>query len=459
LVLDLWRKLEVSATLDQAVHVLQQHRPYHESDHVLAQVLNLFVGGTCIEDQATLQLDQAVLRMLDTDRFPDPTTSGDFLRRFDNRTNAGSLDALRSAVDTTQKKAWAMLRKRPRRRNKLGRMGLVDMDSHIISLTANQKEGADFSYTGKWSYHPLLLTLANTSEVLAVRNRPGNAASAEGVEDLLDEHLPRVAEVFDEVLVRGDSGFDRASIRAVCARKNARFALVARRRKPWMEHAASVPEDQWTQWVPPSRRRSEARRAAPEFRSRQKGVNHRRAKALSRRYVTKWKDAQWVTEMSRKPTVGEEPCRVIIIRELIKETWSPIQPCLFESYGYRFIVTDLPAQFTASDVIDQTYQRCDQENLIEQLKNELVMWRMPVREAAGNAAWAEMARLAWNLSKWLCLLALPVQTVRWELKRFRRSFVYVAAEVLLRARQTWVRFNPAHRHVPALLAAHSRLGP
>ena len=65
------------------------------------------------------------------------------------------------------------------------------------------------------------------------------------------------------------------------------------------------------------------------------------------------------------------------------------------------------------------------------------------------------ATLAWTLA----LLALPLHTVRWEWKRFRRAFVYVATEVMLRSRQTVLRFNPVHRYVPAILQAHARLGP
>ncbi len=132
---------------------------------------------------------------------------------------------------------------------------------------------------------------------------------------------------------------------------------------------------------------------------------------------------------------------------------------LFDCYEYRFVITDLPASFTASDVVDHTYQRCDQENMIAQLGDGVAMWHMPAHKFAANEAWLELAPLAWNLVKWVALLALPLETLRWELKRFRRAFVTVAAEVVLRARQTWVRFNPSHRYTTTLLAAHSRLGP
>ena len=460
LLLSLWRQFNVADTIDDKVSVLQRHRPYHESDHVLAQVLNLFTGGTCIEDQATLQQDLAVLRLLGSERFPDPTTSGDFLRRFDERCNPGALDGLREATDQVRQEVWSDLQKRHKRRKaKLGKWGLVDMDSHIAEFTSRQKEGADFSYTGRWSYHPLLVSLANTSEVLAVRNRPGNVTSADGVEDLLDEQLPQVTEQFEHVVVRGDSAFDRASIRATCAQHGAHFATVARRRPGWVALAQDVPEEEWQDWLPPARRRAERRRRRRGYRHRRKGIDQRSARATQRGYSTLSKHGQWVTEVACRPTKKETDCRLIIVRELIQHSQPELQPVLIETYGYRYIITDLPDSFSPSDVVDQAYQRCDQENIIEQLKNELAMWRMPVREAAGNDAWLEIARLAWNIGKWLSLLALPLETLRWEWKRFRRSFVYVAAEVVLRSRQTWIRFNPSHRYIPTIMKAHRSLGP
>ena len=74
-----------------------------------------------------------------------------------------------------------------------------------------------------------------------------------------------------------------------------------------------------------------------------------------------------------------------------------------------------------------------------------------------NSAWLEIGRLAWNLGKWLAQLALPAEVVRWEWKRYRKAFVYVAAEVVKRSRQVWVRLSPAHRFADTLVKAHARL--
>lgn len=458
---DLWRSLKISERLDESVQVLRRHKLYHESDHVLAHTVNLFSGGTCIEDQAILQGDQAVLRMMGADHFPDPTTSGDFLRRFDEQDNPGALDELRRANDALQDEVWSRLTKRRKRRlRKLGTMGLVDLDSSIKKQSGNQKQGADFSYTGQWAYHPLLMTLANTTEILAVRNRPGNSASASGAAQLLDEHLPRVKRMYETVVVRGDSAFDTAEVRAVCEKHGVYFALVGRRttsRKDKTAAATRIAENDWEPWLPPARRKAEARRRKKGYRARRKGRNLRRQRALARGYLTKTKVRQWVAEVSSPPSMAEQPCRVIIIREQITLEIQPCQRELFPYYEHRLIVTNLPSEFSPSDVVDATYHRCDQENIIEQLGNELAMWRMPVREAAGNAAWIEMARLAWNMGKWLGLLALPLEVIRWEWKRFRRSYVYMAAEVLHRSRQVWVRLNPSHRYVLQLMEAQKCL--
>ena len=212
LVVPFVRRFKVAQILDHQVHVLKQYKPYHESDHILALAFNLYVGGTCLEDLAALQESEAVCRLVGACRLPDPTTAGDFLRRFSALINPGSLVALRGAIDTVQDAVWQTLAKR--RGSKRGRWGkrawsVVDLDGHIKELYGVQKGGADFSHTGKWSYHPLVVSLADSGECVAVRNRPGNMRSSEGASEVLHEVLPRVKRHARQVLVRADSDFDR----------------------------------------------------------------------------------------------------------------------------------------------------------------------------------------------------------------------------------------------------------
>ena len=133
------------------------------------------------------------------------------------------------------------------------------------------------------------------------------------------------------------------------------------------------------------------------------------------------------------------------------------QELLFDQYRYRFVVTNLPASVSAEEVIDLTYERCDQENLIEQMGSGLAAWRMPVAEFDGNSAWLEIARLAWNMAKWIAQLALPPEVVRWEWKRLRLHYVLVAAQALKRARQLWLRLLGPRSLIDPLLLAFDTL--
>jgi hypothetical protein len=124
------RSLGLHRAIDDALELLQSHRPFTESDHVLTHVYNLFVGGTCIEDIGHLQGSEPVRRMLGAVRIPDPTTAGDFLRRFDE----ASLGALDGAIDEGQEAVW-----RRRYGRKKADRAIVDLDSHVHPVYGDQK--------------------------------------------------------------------------------------------------------------------------------------------------------------------------------------------------------------------------------------------------------------------------------------------------------------------------------
>ncbi|MCH7926293.1 MAG: transposase [Planctomycetes bacterium] len=155
------------------------------------------------------------------------------------------------------------------------------------------------------------------------------------------------------------------------------------------------------------------------------------------------------------PLGSSKTYRLIIRRQLIEHYEG--QQFLFEEYRYRYIETNLPPSMSTQEVIDQTYERCDQENIVEQMGSGLAAWRMPVAEFAGNCAWLEIARLAWNFAKWIAFLALPVEVLRWKWKRFRQAWVFLAAQVTKRGRQVIVRLSGSHRFADSLVAAHQKL--
>jgi hypothetical protein len=434
------RKLGLPQLLDERLQVLKLHLPYTEADHVLAQAYNLYVGGTCLEDLANLQGSEAVRRILGACRLPDPTTAGDFLRRF----GQPELDALDEAIDETQDRVWH--RRFGRRRQPLA---IVDLDSHVREVYGVQKQGADLSYKGTWSYHPLVISLAGTQECLRLINRPGNAPSAEGASEQLQQLLPRLGRRFRRVVVRGDSAFLDHKILDTCADAGQHFAIVMPSYPNVYALADKLPKNAWRCFQPRARRNQPRTR-----RQRRRRPNLRRRTARRRNKRDLRLRRQWIAEIPYRPARCRHTYRLIIRRQLIEETDK--QGNLFDLWRYRLALTNLN-DLPADEVLDLTYQRCDQENLIEQLQNGLAGLRMPTGELMSNAAFLRCARLAHNLKSWLAQLVLPRETLRWEWKRFRHAFVYVAATVIHRARQVWVRLAASHRYHKDLVSALTRL--
>jgi hypothetical protein len=84
----------------------------------------------------------------------------------------------------------------------------IDADGTLVDTSGACKQGMDIAYNGTWGYHPLVVSLANTGEVLSVVNRSGNRPSHEGAAAEIDRAI-RVCRAggFRQVLVRGDTDF------------------------------------------------------------------------------------------------------------------------------------------------------------------------------------------------------------------------------------------------------------
>ncbi len=153
--------------IDRRLHLLKIHLPYHESDHVLNLAYNALCEGTCLQDLELRRQDEVYLDALGTQRIPDPTTAGDFCRRF----RAEDVHTLLDIINEVRQRVWA------RQSASFFDEARIDMDGVLVETTGECKIGMDMAYDGTWGYHPLVVSLANTSEVLSVLNRPGNRPS------------------------------------------------------------------------------------------------------------------------------------------------------------------------------------------------------------------------------------------------------------------------------------------
>ena len=88
--------------IDKRLHLLKHHLPYSESDHVLNIAFNALCGGTHMEDLELLRNAEVYMDALGTERIPDPTTAGDFCRRFDR----DDVEDLMTASNRARLEAW-----------------------------------------------------------------------------------------------------------------------------------------------------------------------------------------------------------------------------------------------------------------------------------------------------------------------------------------------------------------
>jgi len=173
-------RLELPRRIDERLCLFERYLPYHESDHVLSLAYNALCAGACLEDLELRRQDEAYLNLLDAERIPDPTTAGDFCRRFKRH----HLNALQGAYDEARMQVWS---EQPK---EFFAQARIEADGTLVATDAECKEGIDYcAYKGVWGYHPLVVTLANTGEVLRLLNRSGNRPSHEGAAPLLDESI------------------------------------------------------------------------------------------------------------------------------------------------------------------------------------------------------------------------------------------------------------------------------
>src|SRR3954469_9750902 len=192
------RKLGLAEAIDERLHLLKYHLPYHESDHVLNFAYNALCNGTCLDDIELRRNDVVFLDALGADRIPDPTTAGDFCRRF----KPDDVETLQDVFDRTRVKVW---KQQP---SDFFEEAVLDADGSLVATGAGCKQGIGIAYDGTWSYHPLIITLANTGEVLSIVNRSGNRPSHEGAAEQLDLAILLCRDAgFRRIYLRGDTDF------------------------------------------------------------------------------------------------------------------------------------------------------------------------------------------------------------------------------------------------------------
>jgi len=460
-ILLLAQKIELDKEIDRTLHVLKRHLPYHESDHVLNIAFNILAGGKRIEHLELRRNDEVYLDALGAERIPDPTTAGDFCRRF---TSEAEVVSLMNAINEARLRVWTQQPK------EFLDEAILDADGTIVETDAECKQGVDIGYNGKWGYHVHLVSLANTGEPLFLLNRSGNRPSQDRAGEYLNKGVALCVRAgFRKILLRGDTRIaenkdldpwdeqvlprdgttiaETADLDSWDDAGDIRFIFGYAAYDVLKARADELPAQAYSFLERPPRYmiktspRQQPERVKPEI-------------VRERGFKTIHLLEEMVAEFNYQPGACKKSYRMIVLRKRLGIDQGQMR--LFEEYRYFFYITN-DREMSAEDVVFSANDRCNQENLIAQLKSGVHALTTPVNDLVSNWAYMVMASLAWSLKAWSALL-VPVSPrhaakheaekrtlLRMEFATYRAAFIEMPCQIVRGGRRLIYRmlsWNP-----------------
>lgn len=453
MMLPLIKQVKLRENINDSITLFKLHAPYSEADHVLNISLNLLAGGTCLDHLEQRRTDEAYLEALGAQRIPDPTTAGDFCRRF------GPVDILRlqQAINDSRQIVW---KQQP---ESFFDEATIDVDGTTVETQGEKKQGIGINYKGQWGYHPLVVSLAQTREVLYLANRPGNRPSHEHAHFYLDLAAAQCQKAgFRKITFRGDTDFSQTQYLDGWDAKGIEFVFGFDAVPSLVAMAENIDKSQW-------KRLKRQKRQAAEPRAQR--ANVRQKIVVEKGYKNLQLVNETYTEVDYQPGSCGRSYRLVVVRKEIE--CSRGQQRLFDDdeTRYFFYITNKPASECAGrEVIRSANQRCNQENTISQLKASHCL-SAPLGDLNSNWAYMVIASLAWSLKQWSALLVRvkgnPNQRKKrgrihqWILKMefatFLNSLIMIPAQVIRGARKTTFRVLTNRPTVETLLTVHDHI--
>ena len=373
-------------------------------------------------------------------RIPDPTTAGDFTRRFDRE----DIVTLMECINVARQRVWK------EGRGEIFPEAMLDIDGTIASTYGECKEGMDISYKGIWGYVPLIISLANTKEVLYLVNRPGNMPSHAGAAEWIDRAIGLVKPHAVKVCLRGDTDFSLTENFDRWA-KEVDFIWGMDARGCLIKRAEELTAQEW-----------KVLERKPKYevktQERRKPENVKERIVIEREYKNIRLKSEQIGEFEYQPGKCNQSYRIVVVRKNLSVERG--ERVLFDDIRYFFYITTR-RDLTAAEVVALANGRCDQENVVEQVKNGVNAMKLPVRDLESNWAYMVMATLAWNIKAWFGIL-MPnrirgAQVVKMEFRRFLHTLVLLPCQIIRTGRKIVYRLMGYNDWLKDFFAAWKRI--
>jgi len=381
--------LKIPKILDNHVRVKQRDSGYPESEHILALAANAFVGGDFLDDLEALREDDAIKMAIGRKEIPDPTTAGDFCRRF----KLGHILQINKAFAEIEHEVY-------KQRKEVSNL-TVDVDAKVHEVYGKKKQGAAKAYNGVYSLQPMYAFADETDELLHVEMRSGNTHPGAKAVSYLKRLAKKIPTLVKRIYLRSDSAFYNREVVEFCEEKGWEFSITADQTAALLRAINALAPDAWRQDT------EDAERAYGEF--------------------------------TYNPVKWKKTYRYLVRREREKEKHG--QKGLFDKYSYYVVVTNKEGEVKPLMKAHASRGRC--EKRIGQFTNEFLS-HLPLGEFMANWAYLLCAQLAYNLSLWIRDLVLPKSYRKKHIKRIRRTIGLIASKVVSGGRQISLRISLMH---------------
>lgn len=452
-IMELIKTVGLRKELQESANVFKLHLPYDEADHIFNIAFNLLAGGTCLDHIEHRRNDEAYLDALGAERIPDPTTAGDFCRRF----SQVKLMLVMQAINRVRQSVWKQ------QEDSFFDCATIEADGTMVETSGEKKAGIGINHKGQWGYHPLVVTLAESQEVLYLHNRSGNRPSHEHSSLFFDLAINQCKKAgFRKIVLRGDTDFSSTEHLDRWDEQGVKFVLGYDACKNLCRIADNLPKTAW-------KRLDRTKQTRSAKKERAKRPNAKEPIIVANGYENQKLTAESHAEFDYRPGACGKTYRMVVVRKEIDVASG--QMFLFDKDKYFFYITNEDqGKVPGREVIRGANRRCNQENTISQLKACGAL-SAPLDDLDSNGAYMLFASLAWTLKLWSGMMIRVTgnadqkrvrrdarnRIIRMEYSTFLSSLILLPAQIVRSARTRIFRLLTYRPSVDLLFTMHGHI--